>query len=493
MWGKASATRWRRTILAVVVTGLATAGALRLFFAEPCNDAGDTSAFQTVLLAGRIDRPFVEEPQVVNPAPPPITIALTLDRSAPIESSLQDAGLGVAEARKWSSSIEQSAGISNFQSGHSLTLYRDPESDELRGLKYNLDDHVAVRESSYGAGVLRTSRELVRYTVEPVALSFRLTNNFWQDAEHYDLPRPIIATLDYAFNDRHPLSTLPRGSDIKLIYQEKVSHDGSTHFVTGLEAAEIRFGGKTLTAVAFRDENGQARLYDANGEALGAHSLRFPLNFEYISSGFTLHRYHPILHEYRAHFGVDLVARYGTPVEAVADGRVEMAGWCGELGRCVRIRHEGGVVSIYGHLSKIPPGIEGGANVRAGQVIGRVGSSGLSTGPHLHYALEKDGRFVNPLTETIGVNHPVSPRMRRLFDRFKMNYLALLNRLPALGAHMMLGHGLPTVAGDSAPGVTAVIDSDKTSSISLRRKYRRPVVETTADSTVIAGRSSIMR
>ena len=118
---------------------------------------------------------------------------------------------------------------------------------------------------------------------------------------------------------------------------------------------------------------GEAHLYNAEGVALEPQSLRFPVDFQYISSGFSFHRYHPILHEYRPHVGVDLVAHYGTPVKAIADGRVESAGWCGELGRCVRSITTTGMVSIYGHLSEITPGLQPGNPVRVGELIGRVG------------------------------------------------------------------------------------------------------------------------
>jgi murein DD-endopeptidase MepM/ murein hydrolase activator NlpD len=279
-----------------------------------------------------------------------------------------------------------------------------------------------------------------------VAVAFRLRDGLLRDAERNNLPPPIIATLQNAFQDRRSLSTLPRGSGVKLIYQEKVSRDGTATMVTGLQAAQIRLPGKTLTAIAFRDQNGGAHLYDANGMALGQQDLRFPLSFEYISSGFSFHRYHPILHEYRPHNGIDLVARYGTPVKAVADGRVEQAGWCGELGRCVRIEHEGGLVSIYGHLSEIRPGIDAGGLVSVGEPIGRVGSSGLSTGPHLHFGLERDGEYVDPLAQNLGVEHHVSPAMRELFDHLKQNYLAVMARLPEFGGHFTLAHPMMTAS-----------------------------------------------
>ena len=169
--------------------------------------------------------------------------------------------------------------------------------------------------------------------------------------------------LEGAFQDRHPLTDLPRGSDVQVDLPGEGQPRRQLREVTGLQAAKIRFDGKSLTAFAFRDENGEPHLYDSNGSALGPQSLRFPVNFDYISSVFTERRFHPILHEYRPHEGVDLATHYGAPVEAVADGRVETAGWCGGLGRCVRIQHQGGIISIYGHLSRISIGLEPGDKV----------------------------------------------------------------------------------------------------------------------------------
>jgi murein DD-endopeptidase MepM/ murein hydrolase activator NlpD len=290
------------------------------------------------------------------------------------------------------------------------------------------------------------------------------------------------------------LDNLPRGSNVKLIYQEKVSRDGITRQVTGLEAAQIRLGGETLSAFAFRDENGQPHLYDAGGEALGPESLRFPLNYQYISSGFSERRYHPILHKYRPHEGVDLAAQYGTPVKAVADGRVERAGWCGGLGRCVRIVHESGIVSIYGHLSRISPTLDPGSTVHVGEVIGRVGSSGLSTGPHLHYALERDGHYVNPLTSSLGVHHHVSPRMRTLFNHLKLDYLATLNRLPDLGGHFTAPHAGPIALTRAAGTADSAVSSTagRQSSLVKLRAATDPRTAL-AEPLTISGRASISR
>ena len=130
-----------------------------------------------------------------------------------------------------------------------------------------------------------------------------------------------------------------------------------------------------------------------------------------------------------------MAALYGTPVKAIADGRVETSGWCGELGNCIRIDHDNATVSIYGHLSKIGPNATPGSYIRMGEVIGQVGSTGLSTGPHLHFAIEKRGLNVDPLTQTLGVHHQISPRMQAVFENLKTRYQTALAKLPNLGSH----------------------------------------------------------
>jgi murein DD-endopeptidase MepM/ murein hydrolase activator NlpD len=422
----------------LVVAALASLASVHLFF-----QAGEPPTPTVALMdlqPGRVDNGPAEIPETASPAPDPIIIQLTLDRSASVIRYLEDAGLDPTEAQNWANHFQEVANTETMKEGHSLVLYKDPETGDLRDLRYDLNTNIAIREHALGSGVIRTSLDLIEYDLRRVSVAFTVGRSFRTAAQLHNLPEPIVYTLENAFSDHQPLDELPSGSVVKLIYQEKVARDGSYDLVTGVEAAQIESDDRVMTAFAFRDEHGQPRLFDANGQELGApQALRFPVKFNYISSGFTFHRYHPILHEYRPHVGVDLATSYGTPVQAVADGQVEFAGWCGELGRCVRLDHAQGMVSIYGHLSEITPGLDHGEWVSLGQIIGRVGSSGLSTGPHLHFALEREGRYVNPLTENIGVNHEVSPRMRSLFEQFKENYLTMLSKLPDLGGHFHVG------------------------------------------------------
>jgi murein DD-endopeptidase MepM/ murein hydrolase activator NlpD len=425
-----------RALIGIVVALIATTTALFLFFqANPQTFSSPLDSLSSEMDAGRDVPQIVEQSESAQPAPPSITISTMLDRTAPIESYLREAGMEADDAHQWASYIQQITANRYFHSGHPLTLYKDPETGEMRGLKYDLDKNNTIIGASLGAGVLKAAIRPIEYYIRPIKMTFAVKDSFQHDARENGIPKPIVDSLQDAFSDRHDLNRLAPGSAVKLIYQEKVSRDGSYTLVGDVQAAQIRFGSRTLTAISFEDEHGRPHLYDEQGHALGPQSLKFPLNFQYISSGFTFHRYHPILHEYRPHVGVDLVAKYGEPVKSVADGTVISAGWGGELGNCIRIQHQHQMVSIYGHLSKISPEVKPGSSVHMGQLIGNVGSTGLSTGPHLHFAMEKNGAWVNPLTEKLGENHEVSPRMRAIFADIKEQYQSALAELPDLGSH----------------------------------------------------------
>jgi murein DD-endopeptidase MepM/ murein hydrolase activator NlpD len=422
--------------MALVVGVVATIGVLHLLLGPVQTPADNPQLID--LFPGRADVPSVERPETARPADTAITISLTLDRSATVASYLQDAGIEQDEAYRWARIFREATGDRYFLRDHPLTVYKDPETGELRGFKYDLNLNTSVVMANLGNMVLKAAAEPIQYYVRPVELSFEIKDSFSHAARVHGVPKPIVESLEDAFADRHALDRLRPGSAIKLIYREKISRDGSYHLAKGVEAAQISFGDRTLSAFSFRDEHGSQHLYDSQGRPLGPEFLRFPLKFKYISSGFTFHRYHPLLHIYRPHFGVDLVAKYGTPVKAVADGRIDQAGWCGELGNCVKIEHDRGMKSIYGHLSRINPDVERGSWVHMGQVIGWVGSTGLSTGPHLHFGIERGDTYVNPLTQKLGANHRVSPRMKSLFNAIKNRYERALARLPDLGSHFVV-------------------------------------------------------
>lgn len=167
-----------------------------------------------------------------------------------------------------------------------------------------------------------------------------------------------------------------------------------------ITAAEFQNDGRLIRAVRFTPPGGKPDYFDEQGRSLRRFFLRSPLKFEpRITSRYSLRRLHPVLRTTRAHRGVDYGAPTGAPVVAVANGTVVSATYDNANGRMVRLRHAGGYDSYYLHLSAFAAGIRRGARVDQGQTIGRVGSTGLATGPHLHYGLQRNGTWVDPLRE----------------------------------------------------------------------------------------------
>ena len=179
---------------------------------------------------------------------------------------------------------------------------------------------------------------------------------------------------------------------------EKICREGAFVAYGPVLAAEFRNEGRLLRAVRFTPPGGKPGYYDAEGRSLRKFFLKSPLKFApRISSGFSRGRFHPILRIVRPHLGVDYVAPTGSPANAVAAGIVVSAGWNGDGGRTVHLRHPNGYETLYMHLSSIA--VRAGAHVTQGDLIGRVGTSGLSTGLHLDYRVRRNGAYVNPVLE----------------------------------------------------------------------------------------------
>ena len=191
--------------------------------------------------------------------------------------------------------------------------------------------------------------------------------------------------------------------------------------------------------VYFLDRDGYDDYYNRKGESLRKSLLKSPLKYSHISSYFTKNRYHPILKRWRPHHGLDYSAPTGTPVSSIGDGTVTYKGWKGGYGNLVEIRHKNGFKTRYGHLSRFAKGVGSGSRVKMGVIIGYVGSTGLSTGPHLHFELHKDGSPINPMK----VKLPRAPSVKTAYlKEFKAQGDSLVAALSA-GLHQ-------TVASENA-------------------------------------------
>jgi murein DD-endopeptidase MepM/ murein hydrolase activator NlpD len=236
----------------------------------------------------------------------------------------------------------------------------------------------------------------VPFTIETGARTLTVTSSLWSAALDAGLRPGQVMGLASIFEYDVDFNTeLLPGAIIRLA-ADTLTDDAGTSRVGDIRAAKLQNGTKTYVQIKYRMADGTVGWFKPDGTGARKPFLRSPLAFSRVTSGFSKGRYHPILKKSRPHLGVDFGAPTGTPVRAVADGVVSKAGPSGGHGNFVELDHEGPYATSYSHLSAIL--VKRGQTVHQGDLVGRVGSTGLSTGPHLHYQFFVNGTYVNPLT-----------------------------------------------------------------------------------------------
>jgi len=210
-------------------------------------------------------------------------------------------------------------------------------------------------------------------------------------------PKIVMELSDIFAWDVDFATDIRKGDTFSILY-ETVYADDTPVRSGNILGAEVVNDGERYVAVYYKDKSGRADYYDLDGRTLRRSLLKSPLRYRRISSYFTGRRFHPILKRYRPHHGIDYAAPSGTPVEAAGEGRVAFSGWKSGYGNFILVNHNSIYATGYGHLRGIKKGIRPGRHVSQGEVIGYVGSTGISTGPHLHYEVRKRGSLVNPLS-----------------------------------------------------------------------------------------------
>ena len=225
---------------------------------------------------------------------------------------------------------------------------------------------------------------------------------------------------------------LKQGQKFTVLLEQLVTSDGKVTHPGRLLAGELRLMKRTSVVIRYRPQGGADGFYNPQGESVVRSFLRTPMDASRITSRFGM-REHPILGFSALHAGVDFAAPPGTPILAAGNGKVVAAGPNGGYGLYVRLQHTQDVATAYAHMSRIGPGIKPGMQVRQGQVIGFVGSTGMSTGPHLHYEFLKGGRQVNPLTQKFAMRGTVGAKDAARFRALAKQYLAQFRSAPIAG------------------------------------------------------------
>ncbi len=302
-----------------------------------------------------------------------------------------------------------------------------------------LDDNKQLRQMKYIPDITRTlliqrnenqayTSKIVNYQLDayPVYREGRIDRSLFEAAANADIPEDVIMDLVSIFGWDIDFSLdIRKGDRFGIVYEELYKDDVKIRNGRILSAEFIN-DGKTYRAVYYTDPSGDSDYYSPDGKSMRKAFLRSPVEFSRISSRFSKKRWHPVLSKWRSHKGVDYAAARGTPVRASGDGKVAFAGRKGGYGRLVVLQHGGRYTSAYGHLHRYARGVRSGKKVKQGQIIGYVGSSGLATGPHLHYEFRVNGVHRNPLTVKLPEARPVNAAYLSNFNENIQVYLSML-------------------------------------------------------------------
>jgi len=317
------------------------------------------------------------------------------------------AGLNDRTIYELFSDAKDAKDLRNIRPGQKMAFL--VENGQLQGLNYIADE----------LNSLTFTRNAKGFTAKEIALKPDITYAFRQatiDSSLYmagkraGIPGSLTMELAEVFGwDIDFALDIQKGDSFKVMYEEQ-SLNGKTIGTGKIMAAEFTNGDKTYKAVRYTDKQGDSNYYTPDGRGMHKAFLRTPIEFARISSHFSLNRKHPVLHIIRAHKGTDYAAIRGTPIRATGNGKIAFAGRKGGYGNCIVIQHGQGIETLYGHMNAFAKGMQTGSRISQGDVIGYVGSTGLASGPHLHYEFHVNGQVRNPVTvplpKSIGIDKP---------------------------------------------------------------------------------------
>jgi len=377
------------------------------------------------------------------PLPESITPVERNDVQAPSEIETGPWESVIIKSGDTLASIFSKKGISSTTT-HQIAKLND-QTKKLRYIKPGqkiqllLDDNRKLRQMKYIPDITRTllikrledqtfSSQIINYQLDayPVYREGKIDTSLFEAAANADIPEDVIMDLVAIFGWDVDFSLDIRAGDrFGIVYEELYKDDVKIRNGRILSAEFIN-NGKTYRAVYYTDPTGETDYYAPDGKSMRKAFLRSPVDFRRISSRFSKNRWHPVLSKWRSHKGVDYAAARGTPVRASGDGKIIFAGKKGGYGRLIVIRHGGRYTTAYGHLHRYAKGARSGKKVKQGQIIGYVGSSGLATGPHLHYEFRVNGVHRNPLTVKLPEAKPVHASYLSHFKENTQVYLSML-------------------------------------------------------------------
>jgi murein DD-endopeptidase MepM/ murein hydrolase activator NlpD len=325
---------------------------------------------------------------------PEHSVVLTLDDGDTLDSVLLAGGLGRTDAATLNNEFGKTVDLRRLRPGHLLRFHYDAagavDSVEMKLTGWGEID--AVRD---GSGFAITPRPAQLSEID-TAVSAEIDSSLYEALRGAGETPQLVQELVDVFQWDIDFFALQKGDSFSLVVKKKFAGADVTGYGP-IAAARFTHNGQTFEAFRCETPDGRAGYYARNGSPLRKQFLRAPLQFSRITSKFSVSRFHPLLHYFRPHHGVDYGAPVGTPVMTTADGVVATAAYNRGEGNFIRIRHTSRVETSYLHLSRFAKGIKPGRRVTQGEVIGYVGMTGLATGPHLDYRVSDNGTWLDPL------------------------------------------------------------------------------------------------
>jgi murein DD-endopeptidase MepM/ murein hydrolase activator NlpD len=370
---------------------------------------------------------------------PTIILEQTIHYGETLASLLQECAVLPHDITRTITALQQIFDPRDLQAGHSLHVAID-STGALHELLYRPSPEITVRVERETSGELTGRCDTLALAPEVFFLTGEVESTLYGAVlEAGEAPELLMDFTDILQWDIDFLYETQRGDRFRILFEKLfvAAPDGKREFVrygrilgASYEPKHLRQDGapeKFFTAFYFKPrERGKGGYFDRDGKSFQKTFLKSPLNFRRISSYFSSGRRHPILNKVRAHTGVDFAADHGTPVVASANGEVQEIGWKGGYGNCIVIAHKNHFTTLYGHLSRFAASLKVGDAVEQNQEIGYVGSTGLSTGPHLHYTMFLNGQAINPLKIQPSSGDPIPAE---LMSRFVEQRDALLQQM----------------------------------------------------------------
>ncbi|WP_426205618.1 peptidoglycan DD-metalloendopeptidase family protein [Pseudomonas sp. TWP3-1] len=376
-----------------------------------------------------VDSPFAqienspEDTQKAEAAPAPVAVAqekkasghreVSVAKGDTLSTLFEKVGLPAALVHEVLASDKQAKQFSQLKRGQKLEFELDPQG-QLVNLHSKLSDTESITLTKNDKGYA-FNRITAKPTVRTAYVHGVINSSLSQSAARAGLSHSMTMDMASVFGyDVDFAQDIRQGDEFDVIYEQKVVN-GKAVGTGPILSARFTNRGKTYTAVRYTNKQGNSSYYTADGNSMRKAFIRTPVDFARISSKFSMGRKHPILNKIRAHKGVDYAAPRGTPIKAAGDGKVLLAGRRGGYGNTVIIQHGNTYRTLYGHMQGFAKGVKTGGSVKQGQVIGYIGTTGLSTGPHLHYEFQVNGVHVDPLGQKLPMADPIAKAERARF------------------------------------------------------------------------------